>query len=231
VFNLKNSVIPRQIQLAGCCRKRDISIMSAVRYANMRSRIDGKKLMASSDEEFENFVRRVASEKDPFRPPTRFADRVAKWQTSVGELYAAIESYLAEQVSRGTVRFTYTDIELNENYIGTYGLQKLLIEIGTQHIRLVPVGTIVIGGRGRVDVIGSVGSSRLILIDEAVRRPEDLIRVKIHPDPEEGSESSPAVAAVEKNYVWKIATSPPAVRFTSLDKGSFLDMLLEVSNA
>jgi hypothetical protein len=177
--------------------------------------------MAVPQEEFEEFVSRVVGPKEPFKPLPHFKVRNSRWQQSVEDLYTSIEEYLSKYITAGTVRLTYSDTEISEDYVGTYSVRKLLIEIGTQHIRLVPVGTVVIFAESYVDVVGSSGLARLALFDEAGRRPVNLV----------WPTSAEAPTETEERCAWKIAARPPAVGFVPLDRRAFLEVLLEVSNA
>ena len=93
---------------------------------------------------------------------------------------------------------------------------------------MTPVGTLLIGAKGRVDVVGPAGRARLVLVNsEASSPPTIKVRVSIGGKPE-----PPAVAAPPKQikWGWKIATSPPTVRYIELTQDSLFQALMEVAN-
>ena len=70
-------------------------------------------------------------------------------------------------------------MELNEENIGTYTATRLKVVIGDEDITLTPIGTLLIGAKGRVDVEGSARTSRLILIDKNATDASSMFRVKV----------------------------------------------------
>lgn len=56
------------------------------------------------------------------------------------------------------------DKEITEDYIGTYNAPKLYIEMPTGRLHIDPVGTLVIGAEGRVDILAFPGLTRMLLI-------------------------------------------------------------------
>jgi hypothetical protein len=49
----------------------------------------------------------------------------------------------------------------------------MILGIGRQEITLTPVGTLLFGSKGRVDVEGPAGRTRLVLVDQQSVRPDD----------------------------------------------------------
>ncbi|TBX74443.1 hypothetical protein E0I74_26775 [Rhizobium laguerreae] len=187
--------------------------------------------MTKTDSEFEAFVNRALEKDNPFEPPPELKMRPMEWMASLAQLYADIESFLADHVNRGAIRISYEETELQERYIGNYSARTMLIAIGREEVRLTPVGTLVIGGRGRVDVTGSAGDIRLVLIHKDARRPQDLIKVTIKDETSRDQDAIASPRSGAEDYTWKIATPPPSVYFDELTKSSFYEVLMEVSNA
>ena len=103
----------------------------------------------------------------------------------------------------------------------------MILKIGGQEIVLTPVGTLLIGSKGRVDVIGPAGRTRLILVDREASAP--TIKVSVHIG---GKPQAAAKEPLHKkiNWAWKIVTTPPAVRFLELTQESFFRALMEIAN-
>jgi hypothetical protein len=102
------------------------------------------------------------------------------------------------------------------------------IKIGRQMVILEPIGTLLIGSRGRVDAVGTAGRAQIILVDEKAKSASDLIKVTVGVH---GSIPPPAPPPKEPtSFVWKIVNRP-AMRFEDLSKESFFKLLMEVANA
>jgi hypothetical protein len=186
----------------------------------------------STDTQFKDFVQRQ-------RKPA--SEDVVDWRKEKEErlahlerLYNLASEYLHEYINSNAIQVYKSSIELNEENIGTYAAKRLTIVIGAQEITLTPVGTLLIGTKGRVDVKGSAGSSRLVLINKGITRPEQMIRITstiVRP----GKMSSPPPTLPETlpekiEWTWRIVSRPPTMQFIDLNKETFYQMLMEVSN-
>ena len=94
-----------------------------------------------------------------------------------------------------------------------------------------PIGTMLIGTKGRVDVQGPSGSTRLNLVNKQVTAARQLVQVTVmRPgDPPPAPPSPEAVKQIE--WAWKLSTPPPEMKFIELTRETFLDMILAVANA
>jgi hypothetical protein len=156
--------------------------------------------MANTD--FDAFVRRqrqsaAASEKVDWNA------RRDEWLQSVRDLYSEVRSLLKSYIDSGDIVVTIEPIMISEENIGVYHSERLVLAIGPQQVRLNPVGTLVIGARGRLDMVGPAGSTRLVLV----------------PDAEESAKLR-----------WKIATSPPSVSLIDLNAQTLMQAILEVAD-
>jgi hypothetical protein len=181
--------------------------------------------------EFDNFVKRQqqlaaeAAAEIPFDPKKEIDD----WLGRLNTLYSQINEFLKDYIHAGSITTEIGNIELNEEFSGPYEAPTMMIHVGLQEIKLIPIGTMLIGSKGRVDVIGRSGTSRLILVNKNAASANQLVSVTIA-DPKNLPQARRAVPQ-QIEWVWKIATRPPTITFIELNKESFLEMLLEVSNA
>ncbi len=186
----------------------------------------------STDAQFKAFVeqqrRSISVDK-----AIDWARERAEWLDYLQQLYSRVAEYLREYTESGTITLRTSEIELNEENIGVYKATRLAIIIGAQEILLTPIGTLLIGSKGRVDVEGSAGNSRLVLIDKKITHPRQMFRTTVTVIPPGGSpQPSPAPQpSPEKiEWAWKIVSRPPAMQFIDLNKDTFFEMLMEVSN-
>jgi hypothetical protein len=165
--------------------------------------------------------------------PTDWNRERDEWLASLNALYERISAFLKEYVDGGSIKCDFKDVPLNEENIGAYSAKEMIIHIGRQEITLTPIGTLLIGSKGRVDVVGSAGRSRLVLIDKDATSASSLIKITIvDPNVDPKHPPKPAGKGVKKNieWTWKIVSSPPAMKFIELNKESFFQVLMEVSN-
>ena len=103
-----------------------------------------------------------------------------------------------------------------ENYIGAYEVRTLEVKIGPVEVRFDPIGTNLIGARGRVDLKGPHGMRpKFVLVRNAVPTPSTL-NVVVQDSPTEimCDEPEPDV----ENWTWKISTRPPNIEFIDLEE-------------
>jgi hypothetical protein len=177
---------------------------------------------------FDDFVKRQQTTTSD-EPPVDWTKERDEWLTFLGILYSRIESFLKTYLSSDQIRCEYNDVELNEENIGSYMARRMVLKIGRQEVTFTPIGTSLIGMKGRVDVLGPAGSARIVLVNKKATGARSLIRVTV-------SSSSrtpnvvPSGAAEPIEWDWKIASPPPEMRFIDLTKEAFFEMVLEVSN-
>jgi hypothetical protein len=180
--------------------------------------------------DFDNFVKRqqelsaVAEQEVPFDPK----QELEEWLHYLNVLYSDIQAYLKDYISGGSISFRIENKELNEDFSGPYLAPKMVIRIGLQEITLDPIGTMLVGSKGRVDVIGKAGTSRLTLVNKKITSIRQLVNVTVVDPENPPPPKKPARPEIE--WVWKIMSRPPTLSFIELNKESFLEMLLEVSN-
>lgn len=186
----------------------------------------------SADTLFKDFVQRQQHPRSSDEAVDWNKER-DEWLGYLQQLYERIAEYLDEYIKGGTIKLRELMIELNEENIGAYKAKRLVIAIGAQEIVFTPVGTLLIGSKGRVDVVGSAGNSRLVLIDKNLTHPRQMFRVTVTTIPPGGSPTpspEPTPSPKEIEWAWKIVSRPPAMQFIELNKETFFELLMEVSN-
>ncbi len=176
---------------------------------------------------FDEYVRRQ-QEASFEGPPINWEQERDEWLVYLNRLYKEIESFIGKYASLGQIRFKYQVIELNEEHIGSYNAKQMVLRIGKQEVRLEPIGTLLIGSKGRVDVVGSSGKAQILLVDSRVSDPRSLVHVSV------GVGRQPPAVPRELprkiQWEWKILTRPPERRFVELTQQSFFDLTMEVAH-
>jgi hypothetical protein len=148
------------------------------------------------------------------------------WIAYLNGFNEKIKLFLQPYLESGKLQLQEKKIDLTEEYIGSYRVDTLDIMLGNIKITLTPVGTNLIGAKGRVDMTGPKGKVKFVLVPKQAKAPS--IRVQIiqgHDD----NKLSREVASVSE-WEWKISTPPPRINYIELEEESFLTALMEVVN-
>jgi hypothetical protein len=178
-------------------------------------------------EEFGRFVLQKADEANK-AATIDWQARKQEWLGHLEAFYGIVEGYLDEFVKEGNVSVTKASAFISEELIGTYEAPTRAIFVGKEKVTLTPVGTLLIGAKGRVDMAGPAGTAKFILTGKhsnGVR-----ISVSVHEEGKVNQQRKSPEAEVEEEWVWKLATPPPRVRFIELTSDTFFNALTEVLN-
>jgi hypothetical protein len=180
--------------------------------------------------DFDEFVRRQQSAVSVAAVEINWEKERDEWLGHLNRLYSKIESFLSKYVSSGQIRYEYRSIELNEENIGSYAAKQMVLRIGRQEVDIVPIGTLLIGSKGRVDVSGPAGKAQLLLVDrKAPGAASVFFRVKIGAGGQLlAASESPQNPKIE--WEWRILTRPPERRFIEITQEAFFDLIMEVAN-
>jgi hypothetical protein len=182
-----------------------------------------------SNTDFDAFVKRQQVEdekKDGFDPEKQLRE----WLDYLNALYEQIKGYLKAYVESGTAKIALRDIQLNEEFSGVYTASELILTIGRSTVTFTPIGTMLIGSKGRVDVQGPLGKARLALVNKAVTNARQLIQItaRFVGDPPPSPPPKQAIKHIE--WTWKISIPPPEMEFVELTQDAFFNMILTVAN-
>lgn len=169
---------------------------------------------------FTEFVQSTTAESPEFNPQKE----IAEWKQFLGDLYDQIEGYLKPFIESGQVKMRRVPRTLTEEDLGSYDVDGALINIGDKRYILSPVGTMLIGSKGRVDLIGPRGSRAIGL----VKGSGPTVRVVIN------TEAQAADVYEEKRedepWQWKILSRTPPFSFQDLNEDTFLSLMVELGN-
>ncbi len=93
-----------------------------------------------------------------------WGERRREWIGAVKQLYAKVEDdLLAESIKRRLVSVSRVDKVIKEEYLGTYRVPELVLDIKGEIVRFSPKGRNVVGAKGRVDLVGDIDAVTLVL--------------------------------------------------------------------
>lgn len=139
--------------------------------------------------------------------------RKEKWLDSLKEVFAQISEWL-QQAGLSQESIVSGSRELNEETLGRYDAPTLSVNLpGETTIDFIPVGSVIIGGYGRVDVTARRGLQKLYLIavdlDEKSRAPE--------------------TRSYEREWVWRIFEPGNPRKSIEFDQKGLTELLTRLS--
>jgi len=150
-----------------------------------------------------------------------------EWLAHLERFYGDVEQFLADYIASGKVKRTYEEKAIFEDFIGKYTAKVMCLDVAGHKARFDPIGTNLIGAKGRVDLEGARGKARFVLVDENSLGPAVKFKIRIEGAREEDASDQEETQG-EVKWAWKIATHPPRIQYVDLNKDTFLDVLLEV---
>ena len=91
-----------------------------------------------------------------------------EWLKAVDEFYRSITAWLKPLTDKpnSNLKLSFEKMILSEEDIGDYEINKMMIVIKGHRVELEPVGTNLIGAKGRIDMTGTYGMVRFLLVDK-----------------------------------------------------------------
>ena len=87
-----------------------------------------------------------------------------KWISEIEEFFSMIKRWLNDSINKGLIDLKEKEIEISEENLGTYKTKSLQIFFENKKVEFVPIGKLVIGAEGRID-IKFVGGRYILLYD------------------------------------------------------------------
>lgn len=177
---------------------------------------------------FDDFLDQQQVKAGP--PPVDLQQRQEDWLRAINDLYQAIEAILRPYTANQRISFTRSSSNIYEKQFGRYSVDRAHIELADNssfHAELEPIGTFIIGGRGRVDMVGPTGKTvKLLLVRKDAKSPVSNISPirSFAPPPSPPLEKSDD----EVGWAWKLLTPPPEIVYLELTEDRFLDALMYV---
>lgn len=177
-----------------------------------------------SSNSFDDFIKSQVKTMSPV--PFDKDKELDQWRKHVASFYERVKGFLDRHIRDGAVRLEFTKQAMHEELLGAYELDALTLFIGTNRIQFTPIGTMLIGAKGRIDMTGPRGAVRFVLVDKDSGAPKISVQVWISgqtPPPEDPPKPV-------REWAWKISTPPPKIKYTELEKEAFQTALMEIVN-
>lgn len=135
--------------------------------------------------------------------------RKEKWLLELKDLWSFITRELLD-AGIPSEQMQMTDHRIYEETLGSYVAQGLKVDIGLGWITFVPIGSVIIGGYGRVDVKGSTSKEVAKLIVD---------------DANEQSEEEDRTPSYERDWSWSVYPEQGSRKHYPLDKEGLTRLL------
>ncbi len=92
-------------------------------------------------------------------------ERKEKWINSVEHLYKLVDEIIVSNFEEAgfEIQKKKKEIQITEDYLGTYNLSRYYLKANNIEITFNPIGSIILGAYGRVDMILSFDTFKLIM--------------------------------------------------------------------
>lgn len=177
-----------------------------------------------SKKDFEEFIN---SEPSIPKKTIDWEEKKKWWLDKLDTFYSEIESWLKDYTVDGRMECSRENVDLYEDFIGKYSAKKMIIKFGRHRVVLLPIGTLLIGAKGRVDMCNIESSNiiRFVLVPSDSKGRRFVIEEGDNINKKKNKLSDEPI-----DWVWKKTTSPPKIVHTNLDEETFLGCLKEILN-
>jgi hypothetical protein len=134
-----------------------------------------------ADPEFEKLVQQFAE-----REQLAEAEGVVNWQEmkiwwikAVHDLFDEIDAWLRSLINTGSVKSFRPLTQLTEQDLGRYDIESLELQLASRKLTFRPVGTMLIGAFGRIEVSGPNGNAVLLLLNTDNKAPPKERRANV----------------------------------------------------
>lgn len=147
-----------------------------------------------------------------------------EWLEQLQSLYKIIENAVAPF----DIEVKKSPKTIVEQFIGAYEADELRLIIGQKVITFSPKGTLLIGTKGRVDVIYGNKIEKLVLIHKSVNSPKDQIKVSISPEENKKSEKKKKQASNASDFTWRLLSNSPNYTYEEINEGKILILIMDL---
>lgn len=162
-------------------------------------------------------ILRQKQKEEQSKPQPNWNEEKKQWVQTVYNFYKQIKKWLKpyEEQHLLTVESGET-IKIKEEYIGEYSIEELVIKVPGEQIVLAPIGKMILGAHGRIDMQTNRGTIKFLLVEA-----EDLSKKKYKEKHKVKS----------TNCVWVTMTkSFGGIQYNKVDQEAFSDLLSTIIN-
>lgn len=140
--------------------------------------------------DFEELVQRFAErqQKADAENVVDWNEMKTWWLKAVHDLFNEVDTWLHSLIQSGSVKSVRMTMKLMEQDLGSYDIESLELHLASRSLIFKPVGTMLIGAFGRIEVSGPNGKAVLLLLNTNDKVPAKERRAHVawfitHPAP------------------------------------------------
>lgn len=127
--------------------------------------------------EFFDFLNEIKEEEKQQQMDWEMAKQ--SWIAELNRFMSDIEQWLKIPEQEGAVTIVRDEVKISEDHLGQYKAPCLELHVGSKKVEIKPIGRLIIGASGRVDII-SFAENYIILNDPSkgwkYRNPQEMNR-------------------------------------------------------
>ncbi|CAN2049160.1 conserved hypothetical protein [Candidatus Magnetomoraceae bacterium gMMP-1] len=168
--------------------------------------------------DLDQFIEKKSKIKKEFKE-IDWENKKNEWLEYLHQFYEKVKNWLKDYKDKGVIDYDFVPTDIYEENIGQYKAEKMVLNITNEQIVFEPIGTILIGAKGRIDMKGKNGIVKFVLVNKKAKGTSAKISI-----------SNDAESEKEREWQWKIATPPPSIKYIDLDNDTFSDCILDLIN-
>lgn len=175
--------------------------------------------------DFNAFLKALQDKEKAKREKRRQFDpeeRIYRFQTLVSDFFNVLETdWFGDSVAKGLMTIEREQISICEDVLGLYNTEKCRLIMGSEKIEFVPIGTVLLGTDGRIDMKYGRNEVMFVHVGEKVKRASDLMAVikKIMPNKDLGQK------------VWKYTPKVTRSHYMTADSQSVKSLIMDLVKA
>ena len=158
--------------------------------------------------------------------------RIEEWRLDRENFISSVKEFLKEYTESGRIQVEEYEKTIREERLGEYVANKYVIAIGGKRLKLEPVGTSLIGAKGRFDLSGPGRTSTFVLVPKDSTGPKVMVSIV---GDQLGSEGRMNFAKKDPPrepdlWEWKLVAGSPDYVYKSIDSDVFFTAVMQAAN-
>ena len=169
-------------------------------------------------EDFKKFVENENKKKSEsqFNPN----ERIHEFRRFVNIFYQSVESdWLYPFIESDEISTVEIERRIEEQFLGQYNINEKIIIIGNQSLFLRPVGTMLPGSFGRIDLTYEARSEMFVLVNPQIETPKQMLDNMYY---------NSMFNELHEDLIWKFVIKQPRLKYETITSDVFQKVIMEI---